>query len=550
MKKAIRNILVLASLTVCAASCNDVLNITPTTSYSSDVIWSDSEAVDHYVYGLYAFMKNYCEVSSYNQASYTDAYADVLKSGSWNQYNHSYNTAMLQESSFTSTSAGAFECWDDMYSYIRRCNELLRDAPDHTDLGATNINTWTAETRFIRALAYMRLMMVYGNDDPTFENGGVVLRTVLEGPEMNDKARSTWDESWDVIIEDLEFAARKLPDTPSATGRLGKAAGYGMLSRAALYSKRWERCISAADSCKVYGGALADSYKTAISSATNAENLIAVQFTTDGKMSHRADVFFRPVGDMPYHSKVSIYGVIAPTSELVDSYEMADGTDFDWSVNGSDPYSGREPRFYASILYNGCEWEGRTIETFVGGTDGRTDFACTGTTTSTPTGYYFRKFITENETNWETYGSSHFAPYLRYSEVLLNKAEAYAELGEYSDACEALNEVRARVGLPGRSDDDYYTFMEHLRNERLVELAGEGRRFWDLRRWKLAESLLNGTSLHGVDVKVAEDGTATYTQISVDADRTRVFPERYYAFSIPETERNNNTALGENNPGW
>ncbi|MCQ2158298.1 MAG: RagB/SusD family nutrient uptake outer membrane protein [Bacteroidales bacterium] len=545
-----KNILVSFAFAAALCSCN-VLDIQPTSDFSPEVVWGDSDAVDHYVYGFYAYMKNYCEVSSSNQSSYSDAYADVLKSGSWNQYNHGYNTTMMQESSFSAVGAGAFECWDDQYTYIRRCNEFFRDAPTYVSkYGEEKINAWTAEVRFIRALCYMRLMMVYGNDDPSFAKGGVPIRLEVQGPDKNDMPRCTWDEGWDVVLNDLQFAATYLPKDAPASGRLKKAAAYGMISRAALYAKRWERVVSAADSCALYGGELAADYKTVISTASCPENLIAVSFTSDGKMNHRADTFFRPIGDRSRHGNKDIYGVIGPTSELVDSYEMADGTPFDWTTFGDDPYTGREPRFYASIIYNGCKWEDRTIELYEGGEDAYDTFTCSNTTKSTPTGYYFRKFITEGESNWETNGSSHFAFFLRYAEVLLNKAEAQAELGHVEDACATLNLVRTRVNLPGRTDTDKDAFMAHLRSERMVELAGEGRRFWDLRRWKLAEDAINGQVVHGVQIKKEEDGSFTYTTVSVDADRTRIFPSRYYAFSIPESERNNNLALGENNPGW
>lgn len=549
MKKHIILSVIAASAVLTA--CTDVLGIQPTSAYSPEIVWGDADAVNHYVYGFYAYMKNYSEVGDYNQSAYSDAFADILKSGSWNQYNHPYNTAMMQESTFTQAGAGSFECWSDQYTYIRRCNEFLSEAPQYVaKYGAGAIRQWTAEVRFIRGLAYMRLMMIYGNDDPSFAKGGVPLRLELQGPEKNDMPRCTWEEGWQTVIDEFEFAARNLPEKAAESGRLTKAAGYGMLSRAALFAKKWDRCISAADSCALAGGALAVDYKTAISAPLDAENLIAVRFTTDGKMSHRADVFFRPIGDMPYHNRTAIYGVLAPTSELVDSYEMADGTPFDWATYASNPYVGREKRFYDSILYNDCVWEDRHLQIYAGGTDHQDTFVCSGGTSGTPTGYYFRKFITESETSWELNGSSHFAPYLRYAEVLLNKAEACAEKGDLDAACSALNLVRARAGLPGRADTDKASFMKHLQHERMIELAGEGRRLWDLRRWKLAEETLNGKAMHGVKITDNGDGTFTYTQETCDADRTRIFPSRYYAFSIPESERNNNKALGDNNPGW
>ena len=247
-------------------------------------------------------------------------------------------------------------------------------------------------------------------------------------------------------------------------------------------------------------------------------------------------------------------------SEYVDSFYMADGTPFDWAVHGDDPYTGREPRFYASILYNGAKWEGRTIETHDTGKDKIVEFTTTGAAGSTITGYYLRKFITEGQDGWEKYGSDHFAILIRYAEVLLNEAEAYAMKGDFDTAYERLNQVRTRVGLPGKSGSDLETFMKDLRHERVVELGGEGLRFWDLRRWKIAvcekseDSVIDGKNYHGCWITKKEDGSYDYKQVVVDgANMVHFFPERYYAFAIPITEFSNNgaiDALTDNNPGW
>ena len=109
------------------------------------------------------------------------------------------------------------------------------------------------------------------------------------------------------------------------------------------------------------------------------------------------------------------------------------------------------------------------------------------------------------------------------------------------------------MGLPGRaSASSLEEFMGYLRHERIVELAGEGFRYWDLRRWRLAESVINGQVVHGVNVTKNADGTFSYTTIDVDneAEGTRVFPERYYLFAVPIAEETNNKEFGENNPGW
>ena len=143
---------------------------------------------------------------------------------------------------------------------------------------------------------------------------------------------------------------------------------------------------------------------------------------------------------------------------------------------------------------------------------------------------------------------------MRYAEVLLNKAEAYARMGDLANALVCLNEIRSRVGLPERTAADEAEFMKHLRHERMVELAGEGFRLWDLRRWRLAhdeDGFIHGKQAHGVKISKDEaTGTLTFSQVEVDAGMKRLFPERFYLFSLPVNERSNNKLLGQNNPGW
>ena len=537
-------------------SCDKVLNIDPTDRFSPAAVWANETSVDKYVYGFYGFLKESSEIYNSNMANFTDAYSDIIKASSWDQYGHRYNKTLLESSFINSDDAGPFSCWTGdagCYNRIRRQNEFLRDAPNYVGkFGENFIKVRSAEVRFIRAFAYYRLIRVYG---------GVVIRTNVDGPDQNDKARVSEAESWAQVIEDLKFAGENLPASWDNNGRITKAAAYGMLSRAALYAKEWNLVTEAADSCAKYGGKLSmeanGGYAGVFASRTNPENLLTIAFLpgyASQGASHRADVFFRPVGDGKYHNNSSVFGAFGPTSELVDSYEMADGTEFSWATHGTDPYAGREPRFYASILYNGADWEGRKIDTSVGGEDGISDFKTQGTAPSSVTGYYLKKWVTEDDKTWAKNGSSHFAIMLRFAEVLLNKAEAYAELGDLTKALECLNEVRSRVGLPAKTTADKAEFMKFLRHERMVELAGEGFRLWDLRRWKLADGengSIDGKQAHGVKItKDAGSGALTYSQVEVDAGMKRLFYNRFYLFSLPVVERSNNKLLGENNPGW
>ena len=553
MKKTILTMGLAAAL--CGTSCSDVIDLNPGDRFSPATVWSSTTTVDSYVLGLYSIFSSSCEFYGTGSPNLTDAYSDILKSGSWDQYNHSYNRSLFQESAFNSTSAGAFECWSTHYERIRRENEFLRDAPKYREkFGEKWMDTRIAEVRFCRAYAYYLLCRVYG---------GVILRTEVDGPEQNDKARSTEADCWDFIIEELKDLAPQLPQGNKTEngdnwddanyGRATQQAAYGLLSRVALFAERWDVAAQAARDVEKCGGALdLTGYANVFNGdlKSNKEILFGVDFEQD-VITHRYDAYVRPSGDAKAPGTSALYSVFFPTSELADSYEMADGTPFSWETHGSDPYTGREPRFYATILYNGASWMGRTIESYVGGADGFKEYENSKSANTTVTGYYLRKYLKDGDKSWITAYSAQTCILIRYAEVLLNKAEALAELSwdqNSVEALQALNDVRGRVGLPSRQTASKEEFMEFVRHERMVELAGEGFRYWDLRRWRLAEEVINGKNVHGVKITKTDSGF-NYEHVDADNGNKRIFYDRYYHFAIPESERSKNP-LCDNNQGW
>ena len=553
MKKTILTMGLAAAL--CGTSCSDVIDLNPGDRFSPATVWSSTTTVDSYVLGLYSIFSSSCEFYGTGSPNLTDAYSDILKSGSWDQYNHSYNRSLFQESAFNSTSAGAFECWSTHYERIRRENEFLRDAPKYREkFGEKWMDTRIAEVRFCRAYAYYLLCRVYG---------GVILRTDVDGPEQNDKARSTEADCWDFIIEELKDLAPQLPQGNKTEngdnwddanyGRATQQAAYGLLSRVALFAERWDVAAQAARDVEKCGGALdLTGYANVFNGdlKSNKEILFGVDFEQD-VITHRYDAYVRPSGDAKALGTSALYSVFFPTSELADSYEMADGTPFSWETHGSDPYTGREPRFYATILYNGASWMGRTIESYVGGADGFKEYENSKSANTTVTGYYLRKYLKDGDKSWITAYSAQTCILIRYAEVLLNKAEALAELSwdqNSVEALQALNDVRGRVGLPSRQTASKEEFMEFVRHERMVELAGEGFRYWDLRRWRLAEEVINGKNVHGVKITKTDSGF-NYEHVDADNGNKRIFYDRYYHFAIPESERSKNP-LCDNNQGW
>ncbi len=567
-KRIIIFFITIITLGAISSSCaEDVLDIDNTRDLSNLAIWSTESAADMYITASYKTFTDESQVAN-SRSNFYDSYSDIMKSTSWDIYNHGYNKSLLQASSFTTGSAGAFENWSYVYSErIRRANVLLDEIKKYgvENYGEEWADVRRAEVRFSRAFSYYRLIRVYG---------GVILRTDISGvdgevddganPEDVHRARATEEESWEFVINELKWAAEHLPETWPANweGRATKKSAYGLLSRMALYAGKWQTVIDAAEKVKELGGALTPDYAKVFQVDGGQDNSSEILFSLkflNGTITHNFDSYNRPFGDREVYETTAIYAEHVPTGDLADMYEFADGTEFNWNTYEEfheDPYSNREPRFHATILYNGSQWEGRNIETFVGGDDGFVEFQQASSTGGhTPTGYYLRKYLQEGYSDFVTKGSYQYDAVIRYAEVLLNKAEAYAQLdyvANQSKALDALNEVRARVDLPARTITDApnkEAFMSLLRKERCVELAGEGFRYWDLRRWRLAENVINGKNAYGVKISKNEDESLTYEKVNVDGGTPRVFFERYYYFSLPTAELSNNK-LSENNPFW
>tara|TARA_R110002050_G_scaffold300670_1_gene471427 strand:+ start:15191 stop:16918 length:1728 start_codon:yes stop_codon:yes gene_type:complete len=233
-----------------------------------------------------------------------------------------------------------------------------------------------------------------------------------------------------------------------------------------------------------------------------------------------------------------------PSQGLVDAYETIDGS----PVDPQDPYTNRDPRFKQTILSNGDMFNDAPVESFVGGKAG------IGDKNATTTGYYLKKFIREKlNLNIDATGP-HVWYVFRYSEVLLNYAEAmyyahgastkmgYVNGGDLS-AIDAINLIRGRtgVGMPARTS----LTEDQLRNERRIELAFEGHRFWDVRRWKIAEQTEN-MPLKGM--RITKEGESLTYEV-VEIEKRKFVSPAMYRYPIPFVEMTNYSDWTQNT-GW
>ena len=556
------------SLSWLMLSCEDVLDLNATDSLSDQAIWSTESAAEAYITASYKTFTDVSQVFN-SRSQFYDSYTDLMKSTDWQTY-APYNRALMESNSFSRGSAGSFDCWSDVYVRIRRANVLLDEMNRYavSNYGEDWCNIRRAEVRLCRAFSYYRLIRVYG---------GVIIRTEYSGvdgglddganPANVHRARASEADSWKFVLNELKWAAEHLPDSwPSKwEGRATRKTAYGFISRMALYAKEWDEAAEAAEKVKELGAGLAPDYAKIFKVQQDggidkdvAKEMLFVLYGLPKSVTHSYDKYNRPYGDLAVYGS-SVYAEHVPTAELADLYEYKDGAAFDWnnwSLNHANPFTDREPRFQATVMYNGSRWESREIQTYTGGNDAFQAFSKASSPNGhTCTGYYLRKYLQESYSTFITDQSFQYDAVLRYAEILLNKAEAYAEMDyglNRDKALAALNEVRTRVNLPAKTATDApdkQAFMNILRRERCVELAGEGFRYWDLRRWKLAENFIHGKMAHGVRVTKNTDNTFTYDEIDCDGGSTRFFYSNYYYFSLPGSEVSNNN-LCKDNDGW
>ncbi|MDO5036069.1 MAG: RagB/SusD family nutrient uptake outer membrane protein [Porphyromonas sp.] len=541
--------------------CGDVMDITPNDRYSEKTAYASIRNLDLYVKSFYGVLMSPHTAEIRSEGRMSELYTDLMKPTFYNQ-NFSNNDKIYYEP-LTYTQSFILDNWADMYGRIRRINEFIVDYNNGllSHLPEDEVNIRVGEARFWRAFAYQELIQRYG---------GVVLRISedkVDDQNERSKARATESESWDFVISEYKKAADLLPEgwSDQELGRLTKSAAWGLMARAALYAGRWDEALDAV--AKVEGlnkHALLDDYSKVFNTAHNQELILAAYFEKPN-LQHRFDNLYGAPADFVGHN---VGVAAAPTEEFAGSYEiMIDGVwkEFSWDeINAKDidPWANRDPRFYATILYNGApwkrlvdssakRWEPRKLELYVGGADGFHHFDIyDNTTRSSTTGYIVRKLLQyDEESDMLNILSDQYWIEMRYAEIILIKAEALARKGQYSAAYTELNKLRttrASVQLtPIAVQTSWEGFLADLQKERIRELGLEGHRFWDLRRWGIAEEVMDGLVRHGV--KITQAGTDTFNYEYIEADSKPLsFPKRYTLNPIPLNEFRNNAALEQN----
>lgn len=605
-------------------SCDqDFLNTEPLDKISSEATWADGPLSEAFIFNVYSFL-GYGGFEEEGLSAVTDE-AMFTHAGR--------GIDVLTEASISPSNSGNTRIhpqWGEMYLAIRQANIAIDRLPTSTFDDDELRDRLLGEAYFLRAYYYHTLVRLYG---------GVPL---IDRPYGLDEdyniARSTYEESVNFIISDLDQAIRLLEGKPETPGRASKLSAMALKARQLLYAAsdlhhaptaqaassvfssysnidlvaypggdrnaRWQAAQAAAKAVLDEGVGYKMDLTAPVSAEEGTANYIAL---SAGGQSAVADpaaavelIFQRthtalytvennwPLGGINvginngpngYHN----WAGNTPIQQLVDDYEMMDGSPFDWNnpTHASSPYDNRDPRFYATIMYDGAGWKPRPSD--VVGLDpvdqiqtGYYDDGQGGTINGVDTRessienwngsrthYYMRKFIDPDPALPDNQSAAQTIPwpFIRYTEMALNYAEASIELGQEDAAREWLNKIRFRVGMPAINDTGD-ALKQRYRNERRIELAYEEHRYYDARRWLIGPELgrgiqtidIRGTLKPGATANIPyyHDETKydyTYTVIENTENETRKWDDKLYFRPIFRGEMQRNELLIQN-PGY
>lgn len=575
----IKGAVLLLALGTLSSCSKDFLERKPLTEISELDVWTDPNLARAFVAKMYSDMNHgYEEVMI---ASLTDEARFI----------HDYNTARVLQGSIGPDEHGAlwnFANWGNFYKVIRNANMYFENYEQIPFKSEQEKDQLTGEVHFMRAINYFFLLRMYG--------GVPIIKGTFgleDDEEIKDVARSSFEETVNFISEDLDQAIA-LTEENTERGQVNKSAAQALKSRVLLYaaSDLYNKPGNDNPLVGYVGGNQNERWKLAKDAAFEIiqKGRYSLYEPTDNPVENYERIFLDRQTEETIFAKVfdkellgtshdlyngpngyNNWGGNVPTQNMVDVYQMADGSAFDWknSVHSAAPYENRDPRFYATILYNGAAWKQRASNGIgldpVGEIqtaqyeywDGKSIQKRWGLDSrnspienwnGTYSGYYLRKFMDINLDAQFIRGDQDFI-YFRYAEILLNYVEACLELGETEEAKEHLKAIRKRAGMPYDNIDSGSSseLKELYRYERRVELAFEGHRFFDARRWMTAEVDFSEPA-YAIEIygKLNSDRETHTWEYKVVQMQERSFPEKMYFAPVPVAEIRKNDKIVQN----
>lgn len=584
MKLYIKYLTIGLMATTMLASCADILDKKPLTEISDNDLWSDPALLKAFV------NSRYNQVGVNGAESMQSSIVDETEL-TWLRGCETHNFARLSPTDLGRMN-GAWWGWDNRswstkWTNISNCNIFFERVDNVAFTDEAEKTKLVGQVRFIRAFEYWDLIARWGAMPIITKSF-----SINDREEIVDQKRNTYKECIDFLVGELDQAAKELPANWSGDdyGRATSVAALALKSRILLYAAsplmnedvkipevgyttpepdRWQKAAKAAtealDAAQNAGyelynlnGDPSKNYQLIFmdNTAANKETLFARMGTSsaDGESISSCDQYNNPNG-------YGGWGGNCPLQELVDAYEVVkDGvaSKFDWNnpEEKANPYVNRDPRFYATILYDGAKWMTRNVETYFD-VDGNGNITGGGKDTkfgndswnASPTGYNMKKFMDEGYAlnSWNFCARNWI--YLRMAELYLNKAEALYYTGDEEGAREALKPVRQRAGMPAVTATGT-DLLEAIKNERRIEFAFEEHRYFDVRRWKEAPKYF-GSTVHAITIKKYPDGKKTYEvdKLRSDVGGDRKWDDKMYWLPIPKSEMDKNPNLVQN-PGY
>ncbi|MCE5224301.1 MAG: RagB/SusD family nutrient uptake outer membrane protein [Porphyromonadaceae bacterium] len=524
------------------SGCQD-LDLAPTDKFTEANYWTSAEKASMVLNTAYG------QLTSSGRYFSNESLSDNMYEGRGNS-----SEKMISSGQADASNSRFSEEWKNSYAGIKTCNVFLENVDKVPNMNETLRTRMKAEARFIRAWLYLQLTTWYG-DVPLFEKD-----ITLE--ESKSISRTPKAAILTFIYNELDEVEAVLPTNTEYTeadrGRITKGAAIALKARAYLYQNDWANVVAACE--KLIGNtsngtyALFSSYEGIFKPENeyNSEVILDYQYVPSVRV-------WEEMYDLAPLSVGARINSKAPTQELVDDYIMMNGKAIKEANSGydeSNPYKNRDPRFAATIVYHGAKWvrPDGTIQTIYikpgstpsDNTYSNVDEYIGAGSNSTSTGYYLRKNYDPTSEIGMKSGLNLIL--IRYADVLLMYAEAMNELGKMNEAVwnKTIRPLRERAGFTDAPSLIYPTegnMQTIIRRERRVELAMEGLRIFDIRRWKTAENVLNGYP-HG-----AQFGEASIDNGYIRLEKRTFNPERDYLWAVPLSQKDLNPNLGQN-PGY
>lgn len=576
----LNRIAALFALATAIGGCES-LDYIPGDQMSGQTFWQTEDHARQAAVGMYAAMKEpWCFGLEFtfdmcsDLADGTSPWADISRG-----------------TSFASNSGGVQNHWQYLYELVHRSNTVIRNV-ENMPISRVTIDRVTGEAKFLRAMAYFRMLNCWGGV-PYYDESCDINREFsnLKSP------RSSAEEIRGHIIDDLTEAIEKLPVSWEAAdlGRATKGAAYALRGKVYLFNRQWDEAIADFEEIVYnkshnYGYSLHPDYNSLFrlyNGSHSPEMIFSIQSIDGNTAGYALDI-------VSYFGNKSTMRLIAgnrivPSVTLVDMYENLDGSPFDWddmlpgfndggaetrkkylcvaidqgsttvtstldcdTTKVMDAYRLRDPRLCLNVItpyshYLGTDAGSSPMDkqfVLADPTKGGAPMEAMAFIRNSEgwNSYFWRKWIPTGNLDgyWGEYNRTPYEfPLIRLGDVILMLAEAYNEAGETDKAVIELNKIRARAGMPELNSGASWLAVsgkeemaERIRRERAFELAGEGQRYWDLRRWGLLEaSVKNATDIFG------------------DLMYTRSYQPRHEMWPIPLVEMERNTNLKQNE-GW